>query len=546
MIAWLKICFSSLFLFCSAAQALDYLEFPAEKNNVQPLPQKFEYSLRDSSKLLLGNKIIETALFDFEIINTASSLDLNLRWPPNVVESGRITLLNPSRVAVWSQNVKGNQDEIRVSKASGLLQKLAGLSFFRFCIGHNEINTGIEVCSPELILKGSGNDLHAVARTAPGVAVIKINGRTVTPHGIVFLNDKKESLNFHALASSGAEFRMDTRLIDLEFTDVVDADEKNFILTVKGTPPLPPTQYKKIDNERWSVALPKVHPLFYVPGEGKVPLRQEFIVQGPLPTRAHRLQLNQNAPKRTYSSSLEMEGQLAEKGTPQSADGSHVDISGRKFAWHLNNIPMGRDKRNYLQTVDDGQIFTAAYIVSRLDSMRLEALAGLNTDDMRFYAGVEGQKWFEDLLFQQRLGAGFIYNTDVTGDAKLSLLEFDLLFRLTPGLQFSEPTWIAGLAMQNWSFDSESLSTFSPIIGWQGPATFAKDFFYWQEAEFRYSMPTKKSGFEIKSLMQARWKLYQLLRTKQKFRYSAGVYSQDVGNSQTAGALLEVAWIFTF
>ena len=51
-----------------AAEKGQPLLFPARKNNVQILPQKFEYSLRDAYRFLLGNRIIDTSHFEFKVL----------------------------------------------------------------------------------------------------------------------------------------------------------------------------------------------------------------------------------------------------------------------------------------------------------------------------------------------------------------------------------------------------------------------------------------------------------------------------------------------
>jgi len=390
LIQFLEIKISGLLVleFCvllsgSPAFSRTQLAFPPEKNNVLTLPQKFEYSLRDSYKLLLGHRIIDTSLLSFGILKENSDLQIVLTWPSQIFEKAHLRILNPTGVAVWSDEADASQSSKTLSSATGLLQQLSGLSFFRFCVGYHEQTTGIEICSPELVLKGSGQLLRAESRQARRTPLITINGRRVTPHGIVFWNDAKESLSFRAIALSGAEFRLDTRRIFLDFLDAVQVDEENFLLTVKGPPPLAPTVYKPLEDGTWSIALKKERPRFYVAGEGKVPLRQEFVVQFPLPTEKHRLHIAPESPKRTYAPSVEIRGHLGELGDLQSQEGSETAVAGRNFSWFLKNIPQGQEKQVYLQIRDEDRTYTAAHMISRQDSSRLELMLGLNSDDTR-------------------------------------------------------------------------------------------------------------------------------------------------------------------
>jgi hypothetical protein len=136
------------------------LLFPAKQNNIQPLPQKFEYSLRDAYRFLLGNRIIDTSHFEFLIRPTSTELLVDIRWPENLFENGTLAVLSPSGVNVWSTQLKENQNFVTVPNANPLVTKLLGLSFFKFCISRYELNTGMEVCSPELIAKGNGGKLR--------------------------------------------------------------------------------------------------------------------------------------------------------------------------------------------------------------------------------------------------------------------------------------------------------------------------------------------------------------------------------------------------
>lgn len=346
---------------------------------------------------------------------------------------------------------------------------------------------------------------------------------------------------------------MDTRRIFLDFLDVIDVDEENFLLTVKG-PPLSPIVYKPLEEGKWSIALKKERPRFYVAGEGKVPLRQEFVVQGPLPTAKHRLHIARESPKRTYASSVEIRGQLGELGQLQSLDGSETAVAGRNFSWFLRNIPQGQEKQVFLQIRDEDRVYTATHLISRQDSSRLELLLGLNSDNTRIFAGAEGQIWFESLPFwknltTQRLGLGFIYNQDLTGDDRLLLTELDFFYRLNLGLQFWDPSWIAGVAVQNWSYDSQTVQTFAPIIGWQGRAPHWTRKFFWQELDLKVSVPKTSSSVKLNQRTQARWKLFQKLESEAILRHSIGVFSEEIEvseKSSSTGLLLESSWVLTF
>ncbi len=537
-----------------ATQAMEKgkpLLFPAKQNNIQPLPQKFEYSLRDAYRLLLGNRIIDTSNFEFIIRAKKLSIEVDLKWPENLFDKGTITVLSPSGVSVWSATLNEKQNFLSIKNANELMNKVLGLSFFKFCISQYELNTGMEVCSPEFVAKGSGGKTRVESKPTHNKSRVQINSRSVTDHGIVFLNDEKESLSFRATAGSGAEFKMDTRSINLEFLDVVDISPTLMAITIKGPFPLAPSQYKIIRNDIWTVNLKKDRALVYIAGEGKVPLRQEFVVQGALPTENHRLYIENDSPTHAYASGLELRGWAPQKGQPQAADSySDVSAGGNRFSWSLKNLTVGQDKMSTIQIADGKDIFTAGYTFSRAYANRVEFLGGINSYKNNIFVGGEGQMWLESLpmltrISQQKVGLGLIYNLDLIGKDKTTLMEFDFYWRLKRGLQFIDATTFFGLGIQNFSFETQSIQTFAPMIGWVGPAFKKMKRFNWQEFYLKQTMPGKSGSFELKNRTELKWKVYQPLREQRKIRYSAGFYSEDAAEARS-GILLEAAWVMIF
>jgi hypothetical protein len=528
------------------------MDFPAEKNNVQVLPQKFEFSLRDNSKLLLGNRIIDTNQFRFRLSFINNKPQLFLAWPSQVVQEGRLIISNPSGINVWSQPISKSQSELVIQDASTLLRALSGLSFFRFCIGYYDIDTGLDVCSPEIFLKGTGPTQVATFRMPSQKAFVQINGRNVTHHGIVFLNDEKESLSFRAVSQSGAEFRMDTRRVKLEFVDVYDLDDKSFVLTVKGPLPIAPTNFKKLTNDRWSIPLLKQRAQIYIEGEGKVPLRQEFIVQGPLPTEQHRVHLFSSLSQKTYLNQMTIIGEPGKLGTLKTLDStSDISNSGRQFQWFVRNIPSGIGKTAYLGVEDSGQIFQAAYTTSRQDSARLELGAYVNSDQLIMGLSAEAQLWFETAFIKsavtyQRLGLSLQYTQDLSADTPTTLAAIDFLFRKNRGLQFWDSSLIFGISLQSWSFDSESLSTIAPVVSWVRPAYEWTKYFDWLEMDFRFSLPSDSSSIELKQAMLLNWKLYRSYEDGKKIKLGLGLRSIETSNETSTGVALEAGWVRTF
>ncbi len=547
-----KISLSFFFLFPILTESRTPLYFPAEKNNIQILPQKFEYSLRDQSKFLLGNRIIDTEQFKFDLVFEGQKPQLLISWPANVVQEGRIIFTNPSGLNVWSQPISNSNSELVLKDATTLVRALAGLSFFRFCVGYYDIDTGLDVCSPEIMIKGVGTKMSVSPRSQDQKPLVQINGRTVTHHGIVFLNDEKESLSFRAISRSGAEFKMDTRRIFLNFIDVQDIDEKSFLLTVEGPFPLAPSNVKKISEKMWSVPLCKERAMIYVAGEGQVPLRQEFIVQGPLPTSQHRVHLKSSAGQRTYASHLSV---LVEKGSAGDLvaidASSRIIQSGTNYLWSAKNV----EKISYLGVQDEGTTFQAAYATSRQDSAKVELSLNLQSDEFQFSALAEAQLWFERTfidhpLTYQKVGLDFYFEQDLSSKNSISSMQLFSLYRKNSGLQYIDPSWYFGIGFQNWTFESKSNLTFAPRLGWTGVSFKRIPYFNWQEFDVRYSLPGKSSTFDLKSAWLARWKLYHDLKDNQKLKLALGLKSieLEVGSEsvRSTSVLIEAGWVKTF
>lgn len=542
----------SLLLFSVLAESRVPLLFPAEKNNIQILPQKFEYSLRDQSKFLLGNRIIDTEQFKFDLVFEDSQPQLFISWPANVVQEGRILFTNPSGINVWSQPISNSNSKLELKDATTLVRALAGLSFFRFCIGYYDIDTGLDVCSPEIMIKGVGKKMSVSPRSLDQKPMVQINGRTVTHHGIVFLNDEKESLSFRAISRSGAEFKMDTRRTFLKFVDVQDLDEKSFLLTVEGPFPLSPSNFKKISEKTWSVPLYKERALIYVAGEGQVPLRQEFIVQGPLPTQNHRVHLKSSTGQKTYASNLSMLVEKGPSGNLVALDrSSQVIPLGPQYLWSAKNV----EKVSYLGVQDKGTVFQAAYESSQQDSGRVELGLNLQSEEFQFSALLEAQLWFERTFIDrswtyQKLGLDIYFEQDLSSKNPVSSMQLFSLYRKDSGLQLIDPSWYFGFGFQNWTFESKSNLTLAPRLGWAGHVFKKIPYFKWQEFDVRYSLPGRSSTFDLKSAWVARWKLYRDLKESQKLKLAIGLKSIEVEvadqKEQSTSALLEVGWVKTF
>ncbi len=158
--------------------------------------------------------------------------------------------------------------------------------------------------------------------------------------------------------------------------------------------------------------------------------------------------------------------------------------------------------------------------------------------------------WFQSLpliphLSQQRAGLSIRYNQDLTGKTKTILNELNATWRITPGLQLIDPSFFIGLGLQTWTFQSSSLQTTAPYIGWMGHAFKKMSSFDWQELSIKQSLPAKSSHFNFKTRSDFQWKIYQPFKNQTKLRYTLGAYTENAFEKRS-GLYVEGAWVVIF
>ncbi|RYZ75518.1 MAG: hypothetical protein EOP04_33225, partial [Proteobacteria bacterium] len=230
------------------------LQFQADKNNIQILPQRFEYNLVDEDHIKIGDIVIDSTTFGFQISSkpeASGKFRARFIWPVGLLKDGTLSIRDNTGKSIWSVTVSRkntrimnagpatkelvrNQltefvtDQFEVAK----VEDMKFLPFMNFCINRTTQDTNIYLCSKELYL-GTQGKLGIRSRTqGRRQAFVEINGRNVGKQGTIFLNDEKENIGFRAMTQSGAILEVETRMKPVDFKDVVlSADKKNLILT---------------------------------------------------------------------------------------------------------------------------------------------------------------------------------------------------------------------------------------------------------------------------------------------------------------------------
>lgn len=521
MLRWLP----SLLLFALPALAarkdLAPLIFQADRNNVQVLSQRFEYALIDKDKLRIGDVLIDSAQLRFALEGDGGSARLRFFWPAALLTSGRVSLLNNNGKAIWSGSFEPKSlkisrpadleedEETRseiaefASESIGaeLMETLKFLPFLNFCVSRDSGLNKIYLCSQDLFV-GVENGRRAI-RARSGVnkeARVEINGREVTSQGIVYLNDASESLFIRTVTESGASIELITRKKDVDFKDVTSStDGKRILIVARGAEPARKDNAKKIADDEWELSLSKGRPFFFILGEGGIPMRQEFFVRGELPSEDLRPYLAADSPRRTFRSSVTLEGvhpsSVAVKNYEPTAELKSKEKN--RFEWTLKNLTAGQTNRRYVLVEKGPQRFVAGYDIFRgspstLDmGFAFDAPAGVSRGLLSNQTWLESMRWGWLLEWDRHLTSKQTY-------PPIDSINAGLMYRASPGFVFIDPTWGAGLLLGLVKIDGETSLAPGFHFFWQDhltwkPPSWIPDWIHWWEGRFRL-FPASSGG----------------------------------------------------
>lgn len=552
------------------------LNFQADKNKVQVLPQRFEYTLLDEDRLKIGDILIDTTQIIFQIEKRRGTYRIHFEWPADLIKEGQLALKDNSGKAIFNtvltkSNVKlkpGKLQEddtgLRFQIASltvedvppELVEDIKVLPFMEFCIFRESEETRLYLCSKELYVSSQDKSMTVKARSATKKSSqIEINGKVVGNQGLIYLNDRSENVAFNAKTRTGAFLEIETRMKDVDFKDVVlSPDEDQIILTASGARPVDESKVKKISESDWQITLPRSRPVLFLNGDGDIPMRQEFFVRGPLPREKNRAFLSSRSLSRTYSSELSFTGIAPEDINVKVADGASKatieTLKKNQFLWTIRDIPKGKESRHYLQLSNKEQEFIAGYDVFRGEPYSL----GLNTQYLTpagvAYGTVDFHWWMENFLFVSSDWANFHWGialerrqqlVEKDDFAKANFTTIELLWRAQDGYHLIDETWGLSFPLQN--IDGEGLSLMTFGVGAyveKKPGRWLKPFMKWSELRLQYFTGSSggdvklNSAFQIKGIgywpMSSQWYLrYGLDFSQYKFSPSADEGSTQLG-----------------
>lgn len=514
------------------------LNFQADKNNLQVLPQRFEYTLLDEDRLKIGDILIDTTqvIFQLEPSNELqSSYRIQFSWPAGLISEGQLTIKNNSGKAIFNKLI--TKEVLKISKGptenlpEGLRSDIATFSvdgitpeliedmkyypFMTFCIYRESEETKLYLCSKELYLSTLDGKMIIKRRSsAKKTAQIEINRKVVGHQGIIYLNDRNESVAFKLETQTGAFLEIETRMKDVDFKDVVIAnDNENIILTASGAEPVDESKVKKISTTEWQITLPKSRPVLYLKGDGDIPMRQEFYVRGTIPSAKNRPYLTSKSPSYTYSSEVTFNGTSPEgvqvKIPDDDLDSKIELLKKNQFQWIFHNIQFGKKTRRYLSVTTENQEFLAGYDIYRGQPFSFGLGANYLIPSGIAYGSLNFQWWFENFLGINSNWSRFHWGLSLDRDqhllekddvTKVDFSTFEILWRAKEGLNLVDETW--GLSLPIQMVQGESGSALSFGLGAfliKKTSNWLKHFMHWSDLKLLYFISSSGSDFKVKS-----------------------------------------------
>ncbi len=549
------------------------LNFPGELNNLQILPQKFEYTLLDSSSIKLGDIIIDSKTLNLTLELNPNNFNqgrLLFSWPAGLLKEGELLIFNNNGKSIFSRDV--SKENIKIvsgeKKSDSLIrneislftteyldeefiEEIKYLPFFKYCVVKNERITKIALCSSELYASTENDKLNIKERksNSQNKAKVIINGKEAGDQGIVFLNAESENLNFKAQSKSGALLEIVTRLQQIHFKDAILNSNKNFIkLKASGSFPVNNTGVKILGPDSWEITLPIDYPVFYLQGEGGIPMRQEFNIKGPLPNEKLRSFAIGSPKSKTYSSEASIEGRLPRGATIKSKeDTSEVSIRNKQtFLWTFKKLNPSSLNHRYLAVQSGESEATIGYDIFRGYRndflVKSELLSPINLMNL----SLEFSSWLNDLFS----GLSFNYSMAISKPqdiTKYSDMDFSYIFRLSKGLNFIDPSFYLGFSYKMLTLNDSSLSLPGVFLGDKRKPTFhlysrIADWYQWK---LGYFIGQKLNSIDLKSILLFEYTNFYSLAPNQYLNYTLGLlkYQIDPDSSLTKNQLmLSLGW----
>lgn len=479
------------------------LFFPIDKNNIQILPQRFEYELIDKDQFRVGNAFFDARNFKFQIGKSGRDYQFSLHWPAGLLGTGEISIRDNVGKSVWTMPI--DRDVVKFRQltsdtniasmvghlANGILpakiyNQLKYVPYFRLCVQKIDPPVRVSLCSKDFFIKPDKTKIDIQTRDSlREESYVNINGNNVDPRGLIFLQNYTDILALRVLLLSGATLDLDTRMKKVDFRDLsISEDGKSLQIWAAGAEPTSTSKVLRVEDGSWKTEVNYERPILYLRGEGDIPMKQEFITQGAV--REQRLNIEAMAPPPTvtYSSSVTITLKKLPNGTLMPADNlSTLDDLGKETVdWNLNELANWNKNRRLLKVSQGEQTFTAAWDIEKYPPWEFRISGSLPT------AGMLGfRRWFNNF----RLGMGFDYKYILapfrSSDGNSSRLRLPIYFNWRKSIAFNDSAWgiMLNPEQRGWGNTSTTGAAFGLYFHSQVPQSW-KYFGEWNHTEIDF------------------------------------------------------------
>lgn len=542
------------------------LFFPVEKNNIKVLPQRFEYQLLNKDQIQIGNFLIDARSIDFQILPLdiqKNRFKLRFQWPAGLSDLDEIAIKDNSGKGIWFQKIQKDQVKLSedkkiaiyetVTEVPSLVRLIQLYPFFKFCVHREEPLTKIYLCSKDLYLrKAQKNQIAIQPRDSfRPQSFVEINGQSVGNQGMIFLNSSSDFISMRALLLSGATLELDTRVKKVNFKDVyLSADGKQLIVKAQGAKPVDPeaVEYLTGDAEdEWQTRLDIERPFTYLQGEGGLPLRQEFLIQGPVRPESVKVFITSEVDLLTFQGDYDLNLKPADGLSIESADKKTrlAPLAGNEYKWTLLGLRNNQINRRYLKVLSGDQEFTAAYDIERrppLDAS-LRLLYPLWAQLHVLYT--PSTRWGISAQYDQSLDSA-------SSDLNVKIGGLSAQYRFPSGLHLRDQIYWVEIAAQSFQSDSTQLMLYGLGVGaeWKSPELWSRTF-PWVIGKLRFPVASSASDLELKTgSFEGELSFRQMRSSTSYWELGLRSYSFVLESSQTeirsskTFGLLGMGWIF--
>lgn len=365
------------------------MTFPADKNQIQILSQRFEYGLLDADRLKIGDILIDGNQVGFQLQKSSSKkVQIDFFWPTALLKTGEIILKDNNGKAIFRksfqpQDIKFSQKSLSndallreeigsisvPSFPEDVLEDMKYMPFMNLCLFREEGKMKILFCSKELYLSSKDGQVIVKPRNSTKAeAKVEINGKRVTNEvGAILLSQKNEPVSFKSQAPSGAVLEIETLKRDVDFYDVTtSADRSELIFRASGAEPVNESKIRRLSSTEWEVNVPIERPVLYVQGEGGIPMRQEFYLKKQAPPTELRLSRDGNSQIKTYASQVQFKISKPKKVDSLQSEkkDSLQSLAADSYLWTVKKLFPGT-QRAFLQMQAQDQTYFSAVDISR-------------------------------------------------------------------------------------------------------------------------------------------------------------------------------------